>query len=446
MVDEKADVIVVGAGFAGLTAARDLGAAGYPVLVLEGRDRLGGRTWYRPFAGRELEVEMGGTWIDPAEQPSVAAELERYGLELEQSPEYESYRWPQRGELRSGPMPVPAAQLIDLERALFAFIEAARRIDFGSPLDGQDCGDLDVPFRQVLDRLRLPPETDDFLSAWCGFVFGCTPEEVSALQLAHWLAGFDCSAWGLYASLTDKIAGGTSRLARALADDAGAEVRLSTPVAAIAQSEEGVTVTTRGGAEHRAAAAVLAVPVNLWGEIELAPALAGAKAELAARGQDGHAVKAWALVDRHPPMVGVSWDSPLHWLSTEYQTAEGSLLVGFGSSPERLDLGSAEAVAAAVRAYLPDAELLACDGHDWNQDEFSRGTWMAFPPGLLSRHHSELQAPVGRLAFATADIATEWAGWIDGAIERGGAAARQVAEILAPDFAATQTQNERTVR
>ena len=85
MVSEY-DVIVVGGGLAGLTAARDLGESGRSVLLLEARDRLGGRTWYRPFAETQQKVELGGNWFAEICQPSIAAEIERYGLGVAQSP------------------------------------------------------------------------------------------------------------------------------------------------------------------------------------------------------------------------------------------------------------------------------------------------------------------------------------------------------------------------
>ena len=449
MTGQEHDVIVVGGGLAGLTASRDLRNAGRSVLVLEARDRLGGRTWYRKFAHQSLNVELGGTWIDPQDQPSVANELERYGLALVQSPSYDAYIWPLADEVRTGPMPVPPNQIIDLERALFAFIAASRRVRFGVQLDEQECSDLDISFREALDELQLPRATDEFLSAWCGFVFGCVPAEVSALHLYWWLAGFHNSAWALYASLSNKFADGTTSLVDALLEDANAEIALSMPVAQIAQDDTGVKATTRRGETYRATAAVVAVPLNLWKHIEFSPPLAGAKADIARQGHVGHAVKVWALVKGpRPKFVGVGWGGGLHWLSTEYETAEGRIVVGFGSSPDRLDVTSPKAIAAAVRQYLPDADVLATDAHDWNADEFSRGTWMAYRPGWLTRHHASLQEPYGRIAFATSDIAMRWAGWIDGAIESGATAAQWINERLletdSPRMAMSQSRSERT--
>ena len=146
----------------------------------------------------------------------------------------------------------------------------------------------------------------------------------------------------------------------------------------------------------------------------------------------GHATKIWALVRGvEGSFYGVGWDTKIKWLATEYSVPEGDLLVGFGTSPEELDVTDARAVADAVHEFLPEAEVVATDAHDWNADEFSQGTWMAYRPGQVMRHASGLQRPEGRLAFAGSDLASGWAGWIDGAVESGHRAARAANEMLA---------------
>jgi monoamine oxidase len=102
------------------------------------------------------------------------------------------------------------------------------------------------------------------------------------------------------------------------------------------------------------------------------------------------------------------------------------LLAGFSSPPHGVDAADRATVAAAIGDLLPEAEVVAVDTHDWEADPWSRGTWMVPRPGRLSTGWSEVQAPHGRIAFAGADIATRWVGWIDGAIESGLRAARQV--------------------
>jgi monoamine oxidase len=85
------DAIVIGAGFAGLTAARDLARDGNRVLIVEARDRIGGRAWYRPFADTGFSIELGGNWVDPDGNAALMAEVERYGVRLSESPRPENH-------------------------------------------------------------------------------------------------------------------------------------------------------------------------------------------------------------------------------------------------------------------------------------------------------------------------------------------------------------------
>jgi monoamine oxidase len=427
------EAIVVGGGFGGMTAARDLHDAGHSVLVLEARDRLGGRTWYRPFGDVGKHIEFGGTWVAPRWQHNVGAELERYSLSLIESPVPSSFAWSLGGELSTNPNPIPVEEWLGFERAIRAIDNAAARIRFGeTPLDQRGLEDLDVPFDSWLRGLDVPPMTREFLMAWAGFFFGAHCSEVSGLHILSWVAGFENSAIAWYVAVSEKLADGTAGLIRALAEDSAADIKLSSPVATIETADDGVTVTTRGGERFTARAGVVATPINTWHDLTIEPALAGAKAAMAQERMAGHATKIWALVRGvEGSFYGVGWDTKIKWLATEYSVPEGDLLVGFGTSPEELDVTDAGAVADAVHEFLPQAEVVATDAHDWNVDEFSQGTWMAYRPGQVMRHASGLQRPEGRLAFAGSDLASGWAGWIDGAVESGHRAARAANEMLA---------------
>jgi len=427
------EAIVVGGGFGGMTAARDLHDAGHSVLVLEARDRLGGRTWYKPFGDTAKRVEFGGTWVAPRWQPSVGAELERYSLALIESPVPSSFAWSLGGELSTAPNPIPVDEWLDCERAIRAIDNAAARIRFGeTPLDQRGLEDLDVPFDSWLRGLDLPRKTRDFLMAWAGFFFGAHCSEVSGLHILSWVAGFENSAIAWYVAVSEKLADGTAGLINALAEDSAADVRLSAPVSSIESTDDRVTVTTRDGERFTARAGVLATPINTWHGLQANPSLGAAKAAMASERMAGHATKIWALVRGvGANFYGVGWDTKIKWLATEYNTPAGDLLVGFGVSPEELDVTDANQIAAAVHEFLPQAEVVATDAHDWNADEFSQGTWMAYRPGQVMRNASGLQRPEGRLAFAGSDLASGWAGWIDGAIESGHRAARAAGEMIA---------------
>ncbi len=133
-MSEEADVVVVGAGFAGLVAARDLGQRGFNVVVLEARDRIGGRAFYGEFPEAGQSVELGGAWFDSSWQTPMREEAERYGVEIADATPYQTTRWFTGGELRSG-LPVGRWEGGELERTLFDITLAARKLVTASPED-----------------------------------------------------------------------------------------------------------------------------------------------------------------------------------------------------------------------------------------------------------------------------------------------------------------------
>lgn len=426
------DVVVIGGGFAGVAAMRDLRADGRSVVLLEARDRLGGRTWYRKFAGTDQSVEIGGTWSVDRRQPCIAEEKARYSLGTVLSPAPQSWQMRLDGTTRDGWLPVPYDDIAGLERAVYHLIHDSMRIEFGKPFDRQGLEDLDISVTEWMKSKEIDSAAQAFIAAFVGLNLGCAPDDASALHFLTWIAGMGNSPWTMSTVLTQKFEKGTISLVDAMVAEAGADVRLSSPVARVEQDDLGVTVTTRSSEVVRARTAIVATPLNTWRDVEFSPALSEPKATAAAAGHSGHAVKPWALVKGVPDyFASWAWDGGMCYLATEFELEQGSVMVGFAHAPDVVDINDSADVAAKVRAFLPDdADVIGVDGHDWNGDEFSRGTWMAFAPGQLSRWHSGLMETEGRVVFAGSDIAPRWAGWMEGALESGRLAARSVGELL----------------
>jgi monoamine oxidase len=409
-----ADVLVIGGGLAGLTAARDLAAAGRSVLILEARDRLGGRTWYRPFAGTDMEVEVGGAWFSLARQPPLAREVERYGVSVVPVPERSRPCW-FTGGLRLEE-PVPAGETAVLRRTLGELRSRAAEAGAGD----------DISVTDWMSGLDVPVATRDFVYAWASFMSGADPAEVSMLEVLALVAKGDGSPASFSDEIGEQFDGGTRVLLDALATDSGAEIRLGSPVARVAQTDDRATATVAGGEEIEAAAAVVAVPLNTLGAIEFDPALDEALAAVVAQGHPGRSRKVWLLTDGVPEgLACVGYGTAFQWLSWEGRVGDGSLLVGFANA----DVADPE---AAVCDYVSGARVLAVDTHDWVGDPWSRGTWLTSRPGWKTagvfRGFAE---PHGRVVFAGSDFAERHNGWIAGAVASGAAAAGRLLAGLA---------------
>jgi monoamine oxidase len=405
-----ADVLVIGGGFAGVTAARELAASGRGVVLLEARPRLGGRTWYRPFVGTDVEVELGGAWFSLARQPVLAEEVERYGVSVVPVPERRRRRWFTGGTRRRG-RPVPRGEIDVLRRTLAEI--AARAAGKGT--------EDDVAVSEWMGALNAPRATRDFVLGWASFMSGADPAEVSMLEVMALVAEGDGSPSSLSDEIGERFEHGTTALLDAIATDSGAEVRLGSPVVRVDETDDGVEATLADGARIGATAAVLAVPLNALGAIELEPPLDENLSAVVRHGHPGCSRKLWLLADGAPEgLACLGYGSPFNWLSWEGTVGDTSLLVGFASQ------GVADPE-AAVGDYAPGVKVLAVDSHDWVSDPWSRGTWLTSRPGWTTAGALDgFREAHGRVVFAGSDVAEEHSGWIAGAIASGRAAARGV--------------------
>ena len=190
-------------------------------------------------------------------------------------------------------------------------------------------------------------------------------------------------------------------------------------------------VETRDGEVFRAAAVVVAVPLNTLGALAFEPALPEDKQAAIALGQASRGIKLMLRARGDGTTVNViQRGHPFGYLdSEELLDANTQLMIGFGPDAAACDAEDRAGVALALAEILPGYELLDATAHDWLADEYSRGTWAIHRPGWYEHHHAAIGRPEGRLLLAGSDIADGWAGFIDGAIESGLRAGAQAAAL-----------------
>ncbi|WP_166880551.1 NAD(P)/FAD-dependent oxidoreductase [Salinibacterium sp. ZJ450] len=421
-----ADVIVIGAGIAGLIAARELREAGRDVLVVEARDRVGGRVKSSTFAG--VAIDEGGNAFSPTFQPHMTAEMDRYGIEtIKITGDASGFRTRGAGKLFVGAGPVPVEEYASLERALYHLREGVERVRLDIPFDEQDIRDLDVSFADYFAPLNLPPATLDFVNSWAVHCNCNDPKDLSILHMMRWFAGFGNSIWNYYGGAADTKPRRAQAYIDALAKDAGERVHLNTVVQRIEQIDTHVEVTTRDGRLLTAEQIVMATPLNTWRDIEFSPALSEGKQTVVNEGQLGGGHKFFVQA-RNVPTFGFasSYELGIGVLLPMGTQADGtSVLVGFLDA-DRLDVTDKAAIQKAIDGLFPGAEVVAVESYDWVQDEFARGSLVAFRPGQLTRLDSATRSAEGRVVFATSEISQTWSGWIEGAIETALAAVREL--------------------
>ena len=235
-------------------------------------------------------------------------------------------------------------------------------------------------------------------------------------------------------------------LATRIAEDVF-EVRLSSPVASVDQTGENVIVATVAGETFAAASVVVATPVEIWKDIEFTPELGETKRITTA---ESHSAKRTSkAILRVRPLAKTSaviaaprWTDGGFQLYYEKDFDNGDQLMNLfaWSSIEgddyHLDIEDRESIERVLEKMLPGTELIEFYSHNWVTDPYSKGAHIVWRPGRITRSHSELAAPEGRLAFATADIALRGMHTIEGAVESGHRAARQTENVLLAGSAA----------
>jgi monoamine oxidase len=448
-----ADVVIVGAGLAGLSAARALTRAGADVVVLEARDRVGGRTLNEPVGpAPDQVVELGAQWVGPTQRRvlDLARDL---GVPTFPTHGTGENLFEHRGTVRRYRGTIPRLNpvaLADVAQAMARLNRLARRVDPESPWDTPGARRLDAMTFATWLRRNVPTAAGrQLLTIALEGVWAIDPADPSLLHVLFYIR----SAGSLEALLDteggaqqDRFVGGSQLLALRLAEQLGDRVVLGAPVRAVAYDAGGVTVRADGREGVRARRAVIAVPPPLAGRIAYAPGLGEQRDGLTQRMAMGSVVKFHAVYDE--PF----WRA--RGLSGQGSSTTGPVKVVFDNSPPGgspgVLLGFFEGREARLAARMPLEERRAAAlgvltrlfgpraaspehyvDRAWALEEHSGGCYGGYlPPGGWTDYGPALRRPAGPLHWAGAETATVWNGYMDGAVSSGDRAAAEVLAAL----------------
>ena len=443
----RADVVVVGAGLAGLVVARELVATGASVLVLEARDRVGGRTLTEHLGG--VPVEMGGQWVGPRQRRiNVLARevgVETYPDDVPgRTVHYEDGRRSEYAEGDDVPFADPAAYR-EAEEAFEALSELARGVPADAPWSAARAAEWDG---QTLETWKLghaeSAAARHYFDLAVRSLYASEPRDMSLLYVLADIASSG-SFEGLLeieASVEDTMfVGGAQEISVKMAEDLGERVVLGSPVRRISQNEDGVLVESEL-VSVRTDAIVVTLPPALRGRIEYLPALSAVQDGLSQRMPMGAVIKCHAVYDspfwRDDGLNGrAESDTGPCRVTTDNSPpgGEAGVLTGFILGREarewgRRSVGERRTAVLECLARYFGAEALeprAYGDLDWGAEVYSRGGYSGSPtPGFLLDHGAALREPVGRIHWAGTETATEWCGYMDGAVQSGQRAAQEV--------------------
>jgi monoamine oxidase len=442
----EADVVIVGAGLAGLAAARALAAAGREVVVLEGRDRVGGRTLNeRVGAGETDVIELGGQWVGPTQTRllELAREL-GVGTYPTHAIGESLFAWHGKVRRYQGTIPrISPAVLADVGQAMVRLNRMARTVPTDAPWTAPRAARWDATTFATWMRRNLATRGGRaIVQTVLEGVWATDPSEPSLLHVLFYI-----HSAGSLERLTDtengaqqdRFLGGSQLLSLRMAEALGEDrVRLRTTVRAIEQDAGGVTV-----AGIRARHAIVAIPVPLTARIAWTPALPHARDALTQRMAMGSVVKAMAIYDepfwRAEGLSGIATDAdgPVKVMyDNTPPSGRPGVLLGFfegraAQAAMRVTQDERRALLTGTLARLFGPRAARPERYvdlAWGQEELTRGCYGAYlPPGGWTGFGAALRAPVGRVHWAGAETATVWNGYMEGAVRSGEAAAAAIA-------------------
>ncbi|KAK9968135.1 hypothetical protein ABG768_002475 [Culter alburnus] len=464
MSEDQFDVVVVGAGLSGLSAARRLQKrnAQLSVLVLEARDRVGGRTVSEalPAANGVDQWDMGGQWVSSS-QTHVMELIQELGVEV--FPQYTEgkkvhHMGGPHAKIKTYASSIPSYSpliLLDFTQILWRIDHLTKAISVEDPMSSPNAELYDsMTLYSFMEKHIWSTQIKEEISLCSRIVFGLEASQVSFLYFLMYSA----AAGGTLRLLETtpgsgqefRVKGGTQQLSEKLVEQIGAErVRLGAAVKTICQDSENIKVTTSAGTVT-CKAVIVACPSHLAAKIHFEPALPAERQRLIQCLPMGHMTK---FIVTYPTafwkekgfsgeiVVRPSEDCPLSVTFDATSPKGNPALVGFITGVQALDWSDRkmeerrDAVISSLVKYLgPEASTyIHYREKDWAKEEYSGGCPVnVMTPGMLTYYHPSLRKPFGRIYWAGTETATQWCGYISGAIQSGQRAAMEVLAQMCP--------------
>ncbi len=446
----QTDVVIVGAGLAGLAAARRLTAEGIDCIVLEARDRVGGRTLNHPIGDGKI-VEVGGQWVGPT-QTRVLELMRELGLESFPTYDQGEHVIESEGELDryTGTIPKLAKHVLaDFGQAQWKLDRMARKVPAEAPWTAPKAKEWDSQTLWSWMRRNMYTRGGrEGLSLGVEAVWAAQPEDLSLLHVLFYIAsagGLD-ALWDTEGGAQDaRVVGGSQLISIRMAEELGDRVVLDAPVRRIAYEPDRVTVQA-DELEVEARRVIVAMPPTLTCRIAYDPPMPALRDQLTQRIPQGAVIKCMAIYDRpfwrERGLTGqaTSIDGPVK-LTFDNSPPDGApgVLLGFLEGTQARQLGAWDP--ARRRAAVIDCFARLFGGEaaspvdyvdkSWADEEWTRGCYGCYmPPGAWTAYGPQLREPVGPIHWAGAETATVWSGYMDGAVRSGDSAAESVSASL----------------
>ena len=442
------DHIVIGAGYAGLTATRELVRAGKNVLLLEARDRIGGRVYTRTF-DEGFYLDIGGAWVGPT-QDKIYALAKEFGVETFKTYDTGKSTMYYKGKLKryNGIIPpLPVGSLLSIDFAIKKLNKLSRTVNLSRPWETPDAAYWDSMTLDTWMRQQMSFETARTMFRIAAeAIWACHPNEISMLHAIFYTKSgqnVDVLMNVKDGAQEERLVGGAMEPALRLAATFQDKIRLNSAVESITQ--DGNKVIVRGpGFEFSAGQIIVALPPTLAGRIKYEPLMPANRDQLTQRIPMGTVAKAYAVYDkpfwRDAGLNGITaTDSGYTTVTFDNSPKDGSkgIMMGFvlaNQAREFMTLppeARKESILKSFATFYGEkarTPLFYLD-HCWAEEEFTRGCYAGvMPTGAWTSLGKSLREPVGRIHWAGTETAEIWNGYIDGAIRSG---ERAAAEVLA---------------